>query len=101
MPLQRPKYPKKDKNHRELVLSCQSYGIVVWDLSQLGGKVGDTIMFYGGKCLPVEIKDVGKRDELTDGEKEGIAECAAVGVDWVIAETVEDVLRAFGMTEEM
>jgi len=47
--------------------------------------------------VTVEIKADGKRDDLTDGELEGQAECAYVGVDWVIAVTVDDVLTAFTM----
>ena len=96
----RPKHTRKDRNHRQLVRECEQVGIVVWDLADIGGKVPDTLMMWRGRCIPVEIKAPGKRDDLTHGERVGLAECAGVGVDWVIAECLEDVLVAFGAMKE-
>ena len=96
----RPKYTKPDKNQPEIIALCEGLGFVVWNLSNMGGKISDTLMMYRGKCIPVEIKSPGNRDKLTKGEKEGLAECADVDVLWVIAETLGDVLKAFGLIDE-
>ena len=95
--MNRPKRTRKDANHATLISQCRQLGMVVYDTADAGGKLPDTFMCWRGKCLPVEIKAEGKRDDLTDGELEGQAECAYVGVDWVIAVTVDDVLTAFTM----
>lgn len=91
----RPKYTRKDTNHAEIIAQCRELGIVVWDTSPLGGKVLDTIMFWRGDAIPIEIKAPGKEDDLTDGEKEGIAELQNAYVPPVIVTSVEDVIRAF------
>jgi len=93
----RPRHAKPDKNQREIVNQCRELGFVVWNLSNVGGKVADTLMMYGGKCIPVEIKSPGKKNKLTQGEKEGMAECADVDVLWIVAECLEDVLIGFGL----
>ena len=93
----RPKYTKPDKNQREIIALCEDLGFVVWNLSNMGGKVADTLMMYRGKCIPVEIKSPGNRDRLTTGEREGIAECADVDVLWIVAECLEDILDGFGI----
>ena len=49
----RPKYTKPDKNQREIIAQCEDLGFVVWNLSNMGGKVADTLMMYRGKCIPV------------------------------------------------
>ena len=91
----RPRRTRKDANHTQLVAECRQVGMVVWDLSDIGGLIPDTVMCWRSKCLPVEIKAPGKSDNLTLGEQEGKAECAYVGVDWIIATELDDVLRAF------
>ena len=95
MPKGRPKHTRKDVNHAKIVRECRQVGIVVYDLADIGGEVPDTIMSWRGVCLLVEIKAPGKRDDLTDGEKRGRDKCARVGVYWVIACDLDDVLEAF------
>lgn len=92
----RPRHPKKDSNHNEIATQCRAVGMVVWDLADMGGRIPDLLVIWRGRCLPVEVKPPGKRDDLTYGERDGMDECADVGVDWVIAEDLDDVLRAFG-----
>ena len=94
--MNRPKHTRKDANHASIVNRCRSLGIVVWDTADLGGCVLDTLMCWRGRCIPVEIKTPGNADALTDGEREGIAALADVGVQAVVATRLEDVLRAFG-----
>lgn len=93
--MSRPKYTRRDTNHKDIVEGCRELGMVVWDLADLGGKVLDTIVFWRGKAIPVEIKSPGKEDDLTLDERESISELEAIGVKYVIAVSVEDVIKAF------
>lgn len=92
----RPRHTRPDANHAEIRDQCRALGMVVWDLKDIGGKLPDLLVIWRGRCVPVEIKAPGKRGDLTPGERDGMAECAYVGVDWVIAEDLDDVLQAFG-----
>ena len=94
--MSRPKHTRRDANHRQLVSNCHQLGMVVYDTADIGGECPDTIICWRGKCLPVEIKFPGKSHDLTDGERAGMENCAIVGVPWVIATELDDVLRAFG-----
>ena len=96
VPPSRPRHTRKDVNHAPLRDQCRALGMVVWDLADIGGKLPDLLVIWRGRCVPVEVKAPGKRDDLTDGERDGLAECADAGVDWVIATDLDDVLRAFG-----
>jgi hypothetical protein len=69
--------------------------MVVFDTANVGGTCPDAFICWRGRCVPVEIKAPGKRDDLTDGERKGLADCAYVGVPWVIACDLDDVLDAF------
>lgn len=91
----RPKYTKRDTNHKKIVNQCRELGMVVWNLADVGGKVLDTIVFWRGRAIPVEIKSPGKEDDLTDDETESIEELKTVGVDPIIATTVHDILKEF------
>ena len=95
-PPSRPRHTKPDANHGEVRDGCRALGMVVWDLKDIGGKLPDLLVIWRGRCVPVEVKAPGKRDDLTDGERDGLAECADAGVGWVIATDLDDVLRAFG-----
>ena len=95
-PPSRPRHTRKDVNHSVIVIQCRALGMVVWDLADSGGRLPDLLVIWRGRCVPVEVKAPGKRDDLTDGERDGMAECADVGVGWVIATDLDDVLRAFG-----
>jgi len=94
-PTSRPRHTKKDANHAEIRDQCRARGIVTWDLADCGGKIPDLLCIWRGRCVPVEIKAPGKRDDLTQGELDGQAECADVGVEWVVATDLDDVLEAF------
>ena len=91
----RPKRTRKDSNHAEIVSGCRELGIIVWDTADSGGKVLDTVMFWHGVAIPIEIKSPGKEDDLTKGERKGIAELQNVNVPPVVVTSVEDVVRAF------
>lgn len=67
---------------------------MVWDLQNVGGGVPDLICIWKGHCVPVEVKAPGREDNFTRAQEVAMAECAGQGVDWVIAVTVNDVLKA-------
>lgn len=93
--MNRPKRTRRDKNHHQIIAHARDLGMVVWDTADIGGEVLDTLICWRGRCLPVEIKRPGHRDALTPGERRGIAALAHVGVQAVIAESIDDVLSAF------
>ena len=88
----RPKHTRKDRNHSDIVTAAREFGIVVWDTADIGGRVLDTLMCWRGRCIPVEIKARGHLNDLTEGEREGIAELAAVGVRAIVATQIEDIV---------
>ena len=92
----RPKHPRRDANHQAILDGCRALGIVVWDTSDEGGQVLDCVMFWRGRCVPVEIKTPGHERDFTDGEVEGMRALSAQGVPPCVATCVEDVLMAFG-----
>ena len=95
-PTSRPRHTRKDANHTAIRDQCRALGMVVWDLADIGGKLPDLLCIWRGRCVPVEVKAPGKRDDLTQGERDGQAECGDVGVEWCVATCCIDVLRAFG-----
>jgi len=90
----RPKHTKKDANHPELVQQLRDLGAIVWDTADLGGEVLDLIVFWRGCALPVEVKPPGPI-RFTDGELESMAKLEQVGIQAVVAQSLEDVLAAF------
>ncbi len=93
--MSRPKRTRRDANHSHVIQECRALGIVVWDTADLGGEVLDTVMFWRGTALPVEIKAPGKENDLTENERISIEKLGSLGVRAVIATKAEDVLRAF------
>lgn len=94
----RPRRTRRDRNHADVVRDLRALGAVVWDTADLGGQVLDTLVCWRGVCLPVEIKARGKRDDLTDGEREGIAALEAVGVEALVVESAEEVVERWPKT---
>ena len=91
----RPKRTKKDKNHLDIVRMCREEGMIVWDLADLGGEILDIIVFWKGKILVVEIKDVGKEKNLTESEKQSIASLRKVGIEALVASNTQQIINAF------
>lgn len=89
----RPKRTKKDANQLQIVHDLIALGAVVWDCANVGGEVLDLIVFWRGLAIPVEIKALGKLEDLTDGEREGIRKLRLVGVEPVVATCTEDWCR--------
>jgi len=91
----RPRHPKTDANQSAMVNALRQCGLVVLDVSSLGGDcldlfVGDPL---GGGFVQVEVKTDG--GVLTPGEAGYIARYAGP-LPIVVARRAEDVLIALG-----
>lgn len=89
----RPRHPKADANQAAMVEALRQCGLVVHDVSSLGGDcldlfVGDPL---GGGFVQVEVKASG--GVLTEGEANYLARYAGQ-LPIVVARRAEDVLRA-------
>lgn len=91
----RPKHTRKDNNHATIRDKLRENGCQVVDVADLGGKCGDLVVSWRGRTIHVEVKDTGKRDDLTPGELEFMWELERVGCRLVVAETAEEVIRYF------
>lgn len=92
--MHRPKRTKKDINHSEIVNQCRELGMVVWDTADLGGGVLDLVVFWRGRCLPVEIK-ANDKSKFTESEVESIDKLNHVGIVPIIAYSIDDIVRRF------
>jgi len=91
----RPRHPKPDANQADIIRDLRDCGLVVHDVSSLGGDcldlfAGDPL---GGGWCHVEVKVEG--GVLTPGEAEYIAQYAGP-LPIIVARQAEDVLRALG-----
>ncbi len=93
--VRRPKFAKPDANQQEIVDDCRDRGMVVWNVSAIGGRVLDLVIWWRGLGLPFEVKRPGLEEELTAGETEGIRDLAGVGVEARVVTCVEEVIAAF------
>ena len=91
----RPKYPKNDANHtmvaevlRKLDHRYMGIEFFLIDTSKAGGAMTDYLLIAGGKVHFVEVKVVGKEDDLTLGERE----TQSLGVPFYIVTTPEQVV---------
>ena len=90
----RPKRTKRDSNHAEIRDGLRQLGAIVWDTADLGGEILDLLVFWQGKCVPVEVKPLGRESDLTEGERKSIEMLRVVGIEAVVATRVEDVIEA-------
>jgi len=88
----RPKHTRRDVCQKELVDGLRAAGFVVWDLADVGGEILDTVCFFRGTCLPVEVKCNGA---LTPDQERSVARLRAVGVEPIVAGTAEEVVAAW------
>ena len=93
--MNRPLHTKRDVNHAELVQQLRQLGAVVWDTADLGGRVLDLVVFWRGQTRVVEVKSPEYRITYTESELDSFEELELVGVEAVVAVTVEDVVSAF------
>ena len=88
----RPRYTKKDKNQSAIINDLRKAGCYIWDLSDVGGEVLDLMVFWRGMAVPVEIKQPGLDNDLTESEREGMRKLIRVAAFPLIATKAEDVL---------
>ena len=94
--MNRPRRTRRDANQAQIKKELEdTVGALVYDLADMGGTVLDLLVCWRGKCIPVEIKRPGCREELTKGEREGIALLERVGVKAIVAESTEEILQAW------
>jgi hypothetical protein len=91
----RPRRTRKDLNHSKVVADARAKGVYVWDLADLGGLVLDTVMFWKGVCIPVEIKQPGHESDLTEDERLSIELLKQMGIPFIIATCVEDIVNGW------
>ena len=99
----RPKHTKRDKNQAQVVADCKKMGMQVWDLADFGGEILDIVVHWRGRSVPVEIKQPGHENELTDDEARVIAELRGVGIPVIVATCVEDIINGWpaGLGEDI
>lgn len=95
MTTRRPKYTKPDDNQGAIVADLRKLGAVVWITASLGGEVLDLLVFWHGRCLPVEVKRPDHAADLTKNERWSIHSLSLVGVEAIVATCTEDVVQAF------
>lgn len=95
----RPKYPKTDRNHtiiREYVNARPYYrGLKLdcLDISRLGGRSVDWILWLGPLAIAVEVKqDDDPYWSLTDGEKQFMDECPGLKALVMTCQDIEETL---------
>ncbi len=54
------RFPRKDKNHAQIVAEFQRHGCGVLDLSPMGGGCPDILVSWSGLTMLCEIKDGAK-----------------------------------------
>lgn len=89
----RPKHTQRDLNHAQIRDELRQLGAVVWDLADVGGEVFDLLVCWRGRCLPVEVKQLGSESDLTEDEEGSIRRLSLVGVEVIIATNPEDVIE--------
>ena len=86
----RPKYTKPDENQAEIVEKIRAKGMVVWDTHHAGGYIFDLIVFWKGRCIPVEVKHPGYTDsDFTDKERESMRLLTEMGITFLVATSAE------------
>lgn len=87
---------RRDDNHQAIVAALRAAGWLVLDTSQAGGGIPDLFALKGGRIVPIEVKDGGKRPSaraLSEAEQKLHAACLTAGVSIVVVESVEQAVR--------
>ena len=94
----RPRHPKTDANQPDIIRDLRKCGLIVHDVSSLGGDCLD--LFVGDpqsyQWLQIEVKT--DEGQLTPRERAYIAQ-HITRVPILVAWTTEDILRALGRIE--
>ncbi len=86
---------RTDKNHKDIVTELRTFGFIVKDTSGIGKGFPDILVSKNRKAIGVEIKDKGKRKQVTDFEVEMRVWWEELGMKYIIAETTEEIVKSF------
>ena len=90
------RYAKRtDANHKDIVTELRTFGFIVKDTSAVGRGFPDILVAKDRKAIGVEIKDKGKRKQVTDFEIEMRVWWRELGMNYIVAESTEEILKAF------
>ena len=88
-----PRHAKRtDENQKAIVTELRSYGFIVKVVSNLGGGMPDILVAKDKRAIGVEIKDTGKRKQVTDAEIEMRVWWEQLGMKYIIAENAGEIV---------
>ena len=86
---------RTDENQKSIVNELRSYGFLVRVTSSIGQGFPDILVAKDRKALGVEIKAKGKRKNLTDDEITMQSWFEQLGMKYVVAEDVAEIIKAW------
>jgi len=93
---------RTDANQEQIVSELRSYGYRVKVTSQIGQGFPDILVSRGKFGIGVEIKDKGKRKQLTDSEVEMRYWWMQLGMRYIVVENTSEILKSFKkLTEKL
>lgn len=84
-----------DNNQKQIVNELRSYGFIVKVTSSMGQGFPDILIAKDRVAIGVEIKDLNKREELTDSEIEMKSWWDKLGMKYIVAENTKEILDEF------
>jgi len=85
---------RKDENQPLVVDELRANGYQVKVTSGIGNGFADLLVLKHKIAVAVELKDKGKRKQLTDKEKEMFGWWISLGMRYIVAETTEEIIMA-------
>lgn len=86
---------RTDENQKSIVNELRSYGFTVDITSNIGNGFPDAIVSKNHRAIGVEIKNIGKRKQLTDKEIKFRCLWVDLGMTYIVAETTKEILYEF------
>jgi len=95
------RYAKRtDANQKEIVSALRLNGYTVEVTSHIGNGFPDILISKNSIALGVEIKDIGKRADLTDDEIKMKSWFIALGMNYTVSESLYDIESAYYETKK-
>lgn len=86
---------RTDDNQKALVSELRAHGFFVRVTSNVGQGFPDLLVSKDRVALGVEVKDKGKRRDVTDAEVEMMVWWECLGMKYIVAETAGEVVDAW------
>ena len=86
---------RTDENQKAIVQALRNNGFEVKVTSNIGNGFPDCLIAKNRKAMGIEIKVKGKRKDLTDDEITMMSWWESLGMKYVVAENVEEILQEF------